>query len=424
MAMPTRSLSVAIANRAGMVNIILLTNAFVWYYGIIKFLISTVSQIPTFYSIIIWCSHFAGITISALIGASWTYKIEKKNNFILIWLLLGVISSLISMIINTANFTSLLAISLLFGVSLGFGMPCLMDFYTKNTNVKNRGGQGGVIMLLTGLGVFLLAMVVNENNSLNLFAMALWRGIGLLIFLIAKPVETSIRQTNSIHSSYRSILNQRPFALYLIPWIMFCLVNYLSTPIQNNILGSATIELLAIYQNVIVGISAVTIGFIMDAVGRKRMAMIGFVLFGLGYSAVGVVSTGLIAWYFFAVTTGIAWGIIDVTFILTIWGDLSHKAASDKFYAIGMLPFFVSKLLELVIGSSIGNAIQPYALFSFTAFFLFLAVLPLFYAPETLPEKHIKERELKSYIEKAKKEAEKAQKKEAETPQKKTGMLR
>jgi hypothetical protein len=41
-----------------------------------------------------------------------------------------------------------------------------------------------------------------------------------------------------------------------------------------------------------------------------------------------------------------------------------------------------------------------------------LAVLPLIYAPETLPEKTMKDRELKSYIEKAKKEVAKAQQKE------------
>jgi hypothetical protein len=45
--------------------------------------------------------------------------------------------------------------------------------------------------------------------------------------------------------------------------------------------------------------------------------------------------------------------------------------------------------------------------FSLASFFLFLAVVPLMYAPETLPEKTLRERELKSYIEKAKKIKEK-----------------
>jgi len=48
-----------------------------------------------------------------------------------------------------------------------------------------------------------------------------------------------------------------------------------------------------------------------------------------------------------------------------------------------------------------------YAMLSIASFFLFLAVLPLFYAPETLPEKEIKERELKEYLKKARKIKEK-----------------
>jgi uncharacterized membrane protein YhhN len=96
-----------------------------------------------------------------------------------------------------------------------------------------------------------------------------------------------------------------------------------------------------------------------------------------------------------------------VIFVVTIWGDLSHTEPGDKYYAMGVLPFFISKLLELLIGKDIAGMVSENALFSFIAFFLFLAVLPLIYAPETLPEKTIKERELKGYLEKAKKEAEK-----------------
>jgi Sec-independent protein translocase protein TatA len=46
-------------------------------------------------------------------------------------------------------------------------------------------------------------------------------------------------------------------------------------------------------------------------------------------------------------------------------------------------------------------------IFSFASLFLFLAVLPLVYAPETLPEKVMKDRDLKSYLEKAQKIAKK-----------------
>jgi len=56
------------------------------------------------------------------------------------------------------------------------------------------------------------------------------------------------------------------------------------------------------------------------------------------------------------------------------------------------------------------------------SFFLFLAVIPLMYAPETLPEKAMKDRDLKSYtekaLEKAQKEAEKSQKKQPDKTEK------
>jgi len=60
-----------------------------------------------------------------------------------------------------------------------------------------------------------------------------------------------------------------------------------------------------------------------------------------------------------------------------------------------------------MIGSYIAETVSANAIFSLTAFFLFLAVLPLMYAPETLPEKKIRERELRQYVEKAKKIKEK-----------------
>jgi hypothetical protein len=90
-------------------------------------------------------------------------------------------------------------------------------------------------------------------------------------------------------------------------------------------------------------------------------------------------------------------------FISTIWGDLSPKGDGEKYYAVGNMPFFVTWGILQLVSAQYLMSIPSYAVFSFASFFLFLAVLPLMYAPETLPEKKIKERELKDYIEKAKK---------------------
>ena len=161
-----------------------------------------------------------------------------------------------------------------------------------------------------------------------------------------------------------------------------------------------------IIENVFLAAFALVGGIFIDSVGRKRLAIIGFVTLGLSYSILGFFQ-GTAIWYFHTVMNGISWGILYVLFVVTIWGDLSHGAPSDKYYALGVSPFFISKMLQLTIDSQIVAAIPVSAIFSFTALFLFLAVLPLIYAPETLPEKVIKQIELNSYLEQAQKVKEK-----------------
>jgi hypothetical protein len=70
------------------------------------------------------------------------------------------------------------------------------------------------------------------------------------------------------------------------------------------------------------------------------------------------------------------------------------------------MPFLLSNLISALVRPFV-EVVPITASFSLASFFLFLAILPLLYAPETLPEKVMKNRELKSYIEKAQKAKEK-----------------
>jgi hypothetical protein len=115
----------------------------------------------------------------------------------------------------------------------------------------------------------------------------------------------------------------------------------------------------------------------------------------------GVFPTGDFSLYASAMLEGASWGLLLDLFIITLWGDLGGYLASDKIYALGVMPFFLSKFLAVTMGTYIAASVSTTALFPFTALFLFLAVLPLFYAPETLPEKVMKDRDLKSYVDKA-----------------------
>ena len=406
-------------------NIMLVTNAFVWYYLIIRILDNVSIKIGMDHSatLLMWGIHFAGMTFSAIAGASLVRKVGDRTRFLIYWMALGVVSSVFSIALVATYVPSVLMLSLLLGVSLGLGMPSCMGYFTENMEVQNRGRSAGIIILLSGVTMAAFGTTAAENIGIQTLILSVWRIIGLAVFLLFRRANQGPEKTKA--PSYRSLFNQRSFILYLVPWVMFSLITYLTIPIQTRIIESMQLQMVDVpsvgflrgIENVLTGIFAVVGGFLSDIVGRKRMAIVGFVMLGLGYSVIGIYPENILGWYFYTVVDGAAWGMLFVIFVVTVWGELSHHAPSDKYYAIGVAPFFISKALQFTIGNDIANGIPTSAIFSFTAFFLFLAVLPLVYAPETLPEKTMKDRELKNYIEKAQKEAAKAQQNETETPQ-------
>jgi MFS family permease len=398
--------------RDTLISIFLLTSALVWYSYAIVLLQESIEGLNLDFlsNMLVWGAHFAALILSALLGSLLTKTMGGRTRFLAIWVLIGTISSLAPFALNTAEAWGTITLGLIFGFSLGFGMPNCMGYFTHHTPVENRGKIGGLIFVFTGLLTVALDILgINGLVSLSITLVVL-RGVSLLAIPLVK-VSDKIEQTYK-PSSYRNMINQKPFVLYLVPWILFCLLNYLTTPVEQNIiLVPSVFSNMQLLQNIFFAIFALAGGVFMDKVGRKRIAITGFVLQGLSCSLVGFFHDPSI-WYFHSILNGISWGILCVLFVLTIWGDLSHEAASDKYYALGVSPFFISKMLQLTIDSQIVAAIDATAIFSFTALFLFLAVLPLIYAPETLPEKTMKDRDLKSYIAKAQKEVAKAQKNE------------
>jgi MFS family permease len=385
-----------LVNRNTLVIIILVFNAFVWYYTVLVLLQTTINNVW------VWFIHFSALIFSALIGASLVKKIERSK-LLISWMILGIISSITFFELNSPSVLVVSSLALLLGASLGLGMPTCMSYYTDCVPVENRGRVGGITILLSGIGIFAFGIAPISDNFILGIVLAVWRLSSLIVFLSVKSLQTIERKRN--FSSYKLILSQHSFVLYFAPWVMFSLVNYLAVPFQPNPHGEPS-DLMLI-QTGFMGIFAVLGGFFIDSVGRKRVAIAGFAMLGLGTAVLGLSSNSLIL-YFNAIIDGIAWGFLLVLFVLTLWSDLSYNSSSDSYYALGVLPFFASRFLELTVGPYIlDNVKSSAALFSLTAFFLFMAVLPLFYAPETLPEKSIRERELKSYIEKAKKAKEK-----------------
>lgn len=386
-------------------SIILIINAIVWLScasGTLKEIMGNVAF--TDYEILmIWSVNLLGAVTSILTGAFFADKFDQRVRFLLFWILLGMISSITPVFVDIESITGVLIISFLFSVSLGFGLPTSMAYFAEYTVIENRARLGGIVLFLAmGLGAFSLNLMATiDNIMISSFFLACLRGFSLIVFPFINSHEKDVKRKSS--GSFISILRERSFILYMIPWTMFSLVNYLSAPISINVHGEEFIYFSMIIGNVLAGAFAIAGGFLCDSIGRKRIAIIGLVMLGLGYAILGIFPLNLLCWYFYIMVDGVAWGMLFVIFFITLWGDLAYGKSSEKYYALGILPFLLSNFLRLTVGPLIADTISVYAIFSFAAFFLFLAVIPLMYAPETLPEKKIRERELRKYLEKAKK---------------------
>lgn len=402
-------------------DITLVANSLVWYYVVLILLLQGIiikSNFNDFQVLLICTLHFGSLIVTALAGASIAKKIEYRR-FIIVWMILGILSSFALLIVNPSDIVHVSLIVILLGTSLGLGMPKCMGHYARSIPVESRGQLSGITLFISGIGIVAFSIAgISEIIILGII-LAIWRLVGLIIFLLTK-VTSSPLEAKEDQSKYKDIFSQHSFILYLIPWIMFSLINYLVSPVSPTI-DVSELGNLTLIQTGFMGLFALLGGFLIDSIGRKRIAVTGFILLGLGAAALGI-SWTMPFLYFNVIMDGIAWGFLLVLFILTIWGDLSYSESSDKYYAIGVMPFFISKFLDLTVGKYIASYLSnSSALFSFGAFFLFLAVLPLIYAPETLPEKNIKDRELKNYLEKAQKiVAKEAQKKQGKKKNQRT----
>jgi MFS family permease len=388
-------------------SIILIVNSFVWLSLVSKILreIVNIAAFSDFVALMVWSVNFCGAVVSIVIGAFLTNRVHQRTRFLLFWTLFGIISSIAPLFIGITTIGGALAVSALFSASLGLGLPACMAEFADHTAVENRARRSGITLLLMAVLGALIASLITADIMTSSLVLACWKGLSLVAFFFVSSNKSEERKMVKV--SFTSIVRERSFVAYMIPWVMFSLVNYLSAPISVNIHGEELISFLTSIGNVLTGVFAIVGGFLSDIIGRKRITITGFIMLGIGYAILGIYPLNIFCLYFYTVVDGIAWGIFYVIFFFTIWGDLAYGKPSEKYYALGSLPYILSNFLRISVGPFIANTISAYAVFSFAAFFLFLAVIPLMYAPETLPEKQIRERELKTYIEKAKKVKEK-----------------
>jgi len=384
--------------------LILVFNSLAWYTLTYAMLSNSIKGLQISFSeqLMLFVAYYIGAGCSAILGSILFSHMRKIG--LLSWVISGAIMTLLSTVIASNNMQINVLICLFIGISIGIGLPSCLAFFADVTTVENRGSYGGMTYGAVGLGTLILGVWIDTLNvAIGFLALAILRAFGLLAFFFSTS-DGVIGQSRAI-PSYRSILQRREVALYLIPWIMFSIVNFAGTPIFERLFGDLRV-LMGFIEFALSGLFALVGGFLADRVGRKRVVMTGFIMLGVGYAILSFFSSTSISWYIHTVCDGIAWGMFAAVFFMTLWGDLAERYDKAKYYTLGGLPFLLAGILPIIV-EHYTETIETVTAFSLASFFLFLAVFPLMFAPETLPEKTIKDRELKVYIDQAKKIKEK-----------------
>lgn len=386
----------------------LLFSALVWYSMTIHLKNRLLENLLLSHASIIDALYFGGIIGSSLIGTVLVRKI-RRDHFLFAWIIWGVVASLLPTLICTASWEWVASAFTFLGITFGLGMPTCLSFFIDGITIERRGVIGGLTLLVTSVVSVPLSLLVQVTDLTSFSATLVgWRLFSLLMFYTLYPHGVSLRESSREepeHTTFASTIRVRTFTLYFISWLIFSLID----SFEGVIIGEHFDPSLVMASDVVVAVTSALFvcfgGILADRIGRKRIVSFGFVALGLAYAIVGFAGFNDF-WPLYSVIDGAAGGVFMITFVLLIWGDLSPQQSTEKYYAIGNIPFFASRIIRAPAMSYVGF-VEPFSAFSVAAFFLFVAVLPIMFASETLPEKIMEKRKLKEYLEKAKKAKEK-----------------
>ena len=372
-------------------------------YGVLS--IASVYQIVTFhsfisnligygYSLAFLSALFLTSIISMFLGAIFRQKIQKKVH--LAWNLLGVLfASLI--FFRLEGILGLIVYSVLGGVTAGLCIPDVICHLLEITNFENRGAVSGIYIFSIYLLIIISSTVISSAFDLALFLLVL-RAISILLISFRPIKKADVEEPAFVRHPLRVPL------LYMFVWFIFLLVDVIVSNMALQRLTPNEIYWINL-ESVTLGLSAMIIGgAIADNVGRRKLIIFAYLYLGIEYSFISLSSGDLIRYTFI---DGVAWGLLSTLFLLVIWGDVGSKRARPLYTAtaltIGVASIYFKNIIPLF-----GLRYDLNQAFPLTSIFLFLSVvITSFLLPETLPDKIIQSKELRDYIETAKKIREK-----------------
>ena len=347
---------------------------------------------------------FAFGILSAIIASLIADKVNRKKFFI-IWLIIGVLSTL-SLAVIQGLFLSII-FCIILGLSLGFVLPSSMASIADATTIEERGRVSGTTILETFVIAFLAIAIISmlgEGILTIIIIVSLVRLVSLFAFVIDKSEIKTIKEKTRLQKS-----TYREFAYYLIPWIIFALTAGLAWNLIPTEDYSSVISLGTIFRYAFIAIFGLIWGVVADRVGRKQPIILGLILLGISFAGLGYDMNETTV-LFYLIISGIAWASFLTTY-LAIPGDLSDYRLREKFYALVITPLIVLFGLSMLDPNFLGD-FEASSFSQILSLLLFLSIIPVLRAKETLKESKIRQRKMKEYTQKVGKIVQKSKKQE------------
>ena len=348
-------------------------------------------------------AFFFGVGVFSAIVGSLVLKKVNRRKFLITWVILGIIST-ITLIFFQGTLYSLIS-SIFLGLSLGLGLPSSMAFLADSTTTEERGRVAG-LTILEAFVIAFLSLAIVEILDLGTVSIVILvtiiRSISFLALILDKNEEISEKEKPGLIKS-----DYREFVFYFIPWIMFVVAASMASnvitayTISNPQSYESAISIGNVFRYALIAIFGFVSGIIIDRVGRKQSIIIGLIALGIGFGLLGFVfSENTILLYFMA--SGIAWGSF-LTVFLVIPGDLSIFGSREMFYALGtigpLIILFSFSMIDTAWLTDLIRNISASSVSQILSIILFISIVPVIRAKETLSESKKRKRKMKKHIE-------------------------
>jgi hypothetical protein len=338
---------------------------------------------------------FYGIAaISAIVGVQISSRISNRI-FLFFWIIFGVLSTALVPVFQQ---TGLMTFStILLGLSLGLGLPNSMAFLADSTIVEERARVSGTTIFATfcfAIGAMAAIRVFSLGVAGSVLLFALVRSFSLFAFVIDK-------------CDRKNLISQEPrfrrpeykdFISYVLPWMMFILVGILAWNLISPDKYASAVSIGTILRYACIAAFGIVSGVVADRFGRKPPIIFGLIILGASFAVLGFSMSNFTV-IIYLMASGVAWGSF-LSIYLAIPGDLAISGSREKLYVfIMILPLIIMGVL--LYTPVIANFSENTSSFSqVLSLILFLSIIPVLRAKETLPESKIRERKMKKYVEK------------------------